>query len=407
VAQVANLDSAAPTARLTDVVLRTIARFWDRKPGLFRGAAAEISTTEHFLMSLCGISHAMRSAAFEPAWRAPVALFIEETSDEEGFEASLVLKPWGYLPSEGESLKAYVERLEQRFAPRRFCLQIRGMERDWSIWSDFSPLTRRLRDVLSIRDRRMDVVGYLGNYSRTPFGIHKDSQHVLTFVVAGQKRMLLWPFKTFGGRPEVPKDARLKQAGIFALKNEFAHKKRGAVVLDGRAGDVMYWPPSYWHCADASPGVAITLTLGVEEDADGRRRFRQGPAAAPKDTSDARPRSILERRLEAVTGCGLASRPDSAPLRELDGGEYVTLAGPWTIQLSRLSQRTYVAAAHGYSTTISASLSRVIGALNTRSVFRVDSLLDGVDRREGAARRRQAAGLLSLLCSWHAVRVIR
>jgi hypothetical protein len=210
--------------------------------------------------------------------------------------------------------------------------------------------------------------------------------------------------EAFERRPEVPKDPALKQSAIYPLeKNEFLRTERKAIRFDARRGDVMYWSPSYWHCAAASPGLAVTLTMGFEQDAEGRRRFRE--AASSKSTREAGPqKSEVEIRLELATRCGLASSPDRASLRDLAEGESLQLTGPWPIRSSKLNARVLAVAAHGYSLRVPASFAPMIRALNTRATFRVGALLDLVEPRTGSGRNK-ARSALADFSSWHALHV--
>ncbi len=366
-------------------------------------------SSDAFFAAFQARSEKMRAGLHEPPWKAPIAIFLEEPTEEEGFASSMLIKPHHDLPRADEtSMAQYLARLDRRFAPNRFGVQFRSMEREWIMWSRFSAIARELQGLLKLGAGRMDLVGFLGNYRRTAFGVHKDSQHVFTFVVAGRKRMLLWPIEAFAGRSEVPDNPALKQAGLFALtKTEFARARKKAIVLEARPGDLMYWPPSYWHCADPTPGVGITVTLGVDEDLEGRRRFRKGSAEGHEGPSGPSATSAVETRLEAVTGCGLGSRPDAGEPAKLAGRDRVRLARPWPIRFARLDARTNIVAANGYCIRVAADVSGMITALNKGAPLEVQQALDRVSTHRTSPQRREAASLVATLCSWHALVVER
>ncbi len=100
---------------------------------------------------------------------------------------------------------------------------------------------------------------FAGAYRRGPFGVHKDDQDVITLVLEGKKRFVLWPYARFADRGEVLPASELKPVAL----NRFDHREamEGAIVLEGLPGDVFYWPAEWWHVAE-SDGVHCT-TFGV------------------------------------------------------------------------------------------------------------------------------------------------
>ena len=71
----------------------------------------------------------------------------------------------------------------------------------------------------------------------------------ITFVLAGRKRLLVWP------------------PGFFAEGRnntlDYERYRDEAVILEGRARrSALSAPPNYWHVADSEGGLALTLVLG-------------------------------------------------------------------------------------------------------------------------------------------------
>jgi hypothetical protein len=96
--------------------------------------------------------------------------------------------------------------------------------------------------------------------------VHKDDLHIFYFVVEGKKTLSLWPFEMLSGREEVPKDADfIHRDGAIHLRDKAdeARLLSQAITLEGRSGDLMYWPASYWHRAEPSTGLSISASLGV------------------------------------------------------------------------------------------------------------------------------------------------
>ncbi|WP_316963678.1 JmjC domain-containing protein [Bdellovibrio bacteriovorus] len=95
---------------------------------------------------------------------------------------------------------------------------------------------------------------YLGNYRKTPFGVHVDSCGVFSFPVAGVKRFRLW-------KPEyVKKNPSLDRAF------KYEKHKKASELLEARPGDMTYWPSSAWHIAESDGSFSATWSLGVWVD---------------------------------------------------------------------------------------------------------------------------------------------
>ena len=106
-----------------------------------------------------------------------------------------------------------------------------------------------------------------GDYRLTPFGLHKDEADILTFVVRGRKRLLLWPFEDLCGALGAPDASR---AAPFVAPTDFdlSPWRSRAVVLEGTAGDVLAWPREWWHVAEDGADAPVTLALGLVRTAD-------------------------------------------------------------------------------------------------------------------------------------------
>lgn len=104
---------------------------------------------------------------------------------------------------------------------------------------------------------------FSGSYAKGFFGLHKDDQDVFTFVLEGEKRLLLWPFETFAAHSEAQGASPQSSWGLTRVDVEAFRDQ--AIVLEGEPGDLLYWPASYWHVAEAvRPGEQVTtFSLGL------------------------------------------------------------------------------------------------------------------------------------------------
>ncbi len=115
-----------------------------------------------------------------------------------------------------------------------------------------APLITRI----GIPAKSVESTIFAGDYDVTPFGIHKDEcADVLTLIIAGKKKMLVWPEEYFDQHPE-----RLQ---MLPLGNDaISHFIQDATVLEAEPGDLMYWPGSAYHVAMSTGGVVATCAFG-------------------------------------------------------------------------------------------------------------------------------------------------
>jgi ribosomal protein L16 Arg81 hydroxylase len=95
---------------------------------------------------------------------------------------------------------------------------------------------------------------YLGNYKKTPFGVHVDSCGVFSFPVAGTKKFRLWDAAYGDKHPELDRTFNYEK-----------HKKHSQLLEVG-PGDMTYWPSSEWHIAESDGSFSATWSLGVWVD---------------------------------------------------------------------------------------------------------------------------------------------
>jgi len=159
------------------------------------------------------------------------------------------------------SLESYAARLEAMSSGKHWALILNEYHR-------FSELHRvRLLDfsaqvaktVGTLAGRVMADI-YVGNYLRTPFGVHKDEQHVFTWVVHGKKRILAWPFESFSDFPGVNQEHR-RDVFTLPIRSNIPRMEQ-AMLLEGTEGDLFYWPSTFWHIAISEGQFVATTAVG-------------------------------------------------------------------------------------------------------------------------------------------------
>lgn len=158
------------------------------------------------------------------------------------------------LPEKSDkSLLGYHERMEKLFPD--YCLvcdellQVNHKKQHL-----LTAFTEELYRYVGFPNRFSEMGLYLGNYRKTPFGVHVDSCGVFSFPVTGVKRFRLWTSEY------AQKNPSLDRAFTYGK-----HKKSSQLLQAG-PGDMTYWPSSAWHIAESDGSFNATWSLGVWVD---------------------------------------------------------------------------------------------------------------------------------------------
>jgi len=357
--------------------------------------------------------------------RAPARILVEPDLQVAGAGAV------DYLPAPGDaSLEAYTERVSGLVGGRRFGLAINLCHlHHWSLWL-------RLREI--VRELAPDgprlyahPVLFLGNYDRTPFGIHRDEVSTFMFVLSGRKRLHVWEPRAF--RDDA--DERLTAAG--------AARRPAPTVLEAGVGEAIFWPVGYWHVGESVGGLSVSVNLGLapwpagHEIADGLQRSLadasatrgtrrasagRAPAARPVAAravrrlarhvaSGAFERDVVAASLRRRTADGFREVPAPRPSTALAADDLVRGDRCHPIRWARLPDDDVVVSAHGHSRVLPAHprLLALIERLNGGKPARVGDLVAefaGAVRRRGVRFIASEAAIREVLATLHAWRAI-
>jgi hypothetical protein len=113
-----------------------------------------------------------------------------------------------------------------------------------------------------------------GKYSATPRGPHRDDHNNFAFVIAGTKRFLFWPEGYFEARGVPLLSVGGTSVGLAQGSTNWPRELGAwgpierflgdAIVLEGRPGDVFFWPHAYWHtavCDSREATLVVNLSL--------------------------------------------------------------------------------------------------------------------------------------------------
>lgn len=222
---------------------RFVEQYWGQRPLVIKQPFATPLTTSNEMFS------AIKNASEQFRAGGPDCFFRFYT--EEGF---LLTGPklQHYIPETSDlSAADYVDRMAQKLNGQRFGLVISQFQaHEARLWQR---VRKFLRDVSAELPAQpwVEIVSFLGNYDRTPFGIHRDEVSVFLFVVEGRKRIYLWPPDHFSDSDDV------------RLESDFELLRRDAVILEAEAGDVIFWPANFWHVGESVGGLSTSISIAL------------------------------------------------------------------------------------------------------------------------------------------------
>lgn len=217
-----------------------------------------------------------------------------------------------FLPVKKDmSLFGYHERMSALFAD--YCLVCDellkvNLEKQ-TLLTDF---TNELYRHVGFPNRFSEMGLYLGNYRKTPFGVHVDNCGVFSIPVVGTKRFRLWS------------PAFVKKNPALNRALNYAKYKKNSQLLEAGPGDLTYWPSSAWHIAESDGSFSATWSLGVWVDQTHKDLFSQSL------------KSILDSKL------GPAGLATSTPFKKLHEptGEVQQLPDIYLRSLAQLQSLT-------------------------------------------------------------------
>lgn len=167
-----------------------------------------------------------------------------------------------YLPQGNDrSSSGYGNRMTKQLNDQEFGLVAHSVQvYDALLWMQIRDFLSGLYKLIGLPASRTDADVFLGNYQVTPFGLHKDTAGTFTFVLEGQKRMVVWPYEVFKDKANRP-DGLRHEVSLSGL--DYEHFRDQAIVLEGNVGDVIYWPSTYWHVGESDGRLHFSLNVSL------------------------------------------------------------------------------------------------------------------------------------------------
>ena len=174
-----------------------------------------------------------------------------------------------YLPSQSDgTAERYAERVTSLIGGRKFGLIAEDVQAsDATLWLRLRDFLRGLYEHTGLPGDVAKATVFLGNYDRTPFGLHRGTSHNFVFAVDGPKRMRTWPDAYFRGKEDL------------THRMDYAQHNGDSIVMDAQPGDVIYWPSDYWHIGE-SVGGALACSVSVALFMEPRPSFDVAASAA-------------------------------------------------------------------------------------------------------------------------------
>jgi hypothetical protein len=92
---------------------------------------------------------------------------------------------------------------------------------------------------------------FIGSYSKTPFGVHRDPESIFHFPVVGRKTLRVWA----GGY-------ELKNPGINRA-HDYSQFLSDSLKVEAGPGGLIYWASPDWHIGERSDDFSVSLALSL------------------------------------------------------------------------------------------------------------------------------------------------
>ena len=215
---------------------------WEEKPLILKNVNAPLMNIDDSTIFSMLVAYSDRCRKFKNV--KGIKLFVDGQLQYE--EDVLQVLP----VRKDKTLLGYHKRMEKLFPD--YCLVcdelLRVENEKWDLLTDF---LQDLFQWVGFPNRFAEVGLYLGNYRKTPFGVHVDGCGVFSFPLIGTKKFRLWT-------PQyVKRNPKLERA------HHFSQHKKSSLLLEADPGDMTYWPSNAWHIAESNGSFNATWSVGV------------------------------------------------------------------------------------------------------------------------------------------------
>ncbi|GCF10362.1 cupin domain-containing protein [Dictyobacter arantiisoli] len=356
-----------------------------------------------------------------------------------------------YLPhTEDGSPKGYEQRLQRELNAESFILFITGFERY------NAKLYHRAQDFLShlfqhtgIPAGHAELELFLGRYTYTPGGIHKEECTNFQWVIDGDKTMHTWPESTWNTETlsvNLQHDPTSHEEEYFLEDVSLNDTRHGSKALRGKAGDILYWPSKYWHVGE-TPELSMAITLAIYMHGRPYQEVLQTvqqlveqhigssniapaypfptstntslesalpaslhqPFAIIKELTSTRllQQALLERWLKRASNLSLSKTLELLPEKVFTEAESIHYVSPRPILYTQLDPQTFLYAANGHCATINTEihLAQLLDFLNTGATITISNALAQYSPMQTARASTELHQIITFLYRAYAISV--
>jgi 50S ribosomal protein L16 3-hydroxylase len=226
-------------------------RCWEREPALLAASDAPLLLSdEEVLAGLVAAADEYRAAMSDP-------LRARRTAESVSFRlyvdrGARMTDVAAFLPTAlDRTTAAYLARASAAFDGGAVELIVNQFQaHSYVLWQRLRELLVPLYARVGIPADHADAVLFLRDHA-VGLGLHSDAAGVLMFVLRGRKRVRLWP------------RTALAETAFEYGTHDYAGLLDRATTLEAAAGDVIYWPSSYFHSVEADPGPSVSINVGL------------------------------------------------------------------------------------------------------------------------------------------------
>lgn len=164
-----------------------------------------------------------------------------------------VPKVYHLLPKASDAgFAEYDGRVRDALGGAEYSLVVNNLEvHDFPLWSWSRSFLKGLYERVGMNKLGVYYALFIGNYSKTPFGVHQDEESVFHFPVVGTKSMRVWP------EAYALKHPRLRMA------LEYEEFVKDSTLLKAAPGGLIYWPSGAWHIGEYVGEFTASLALSL------------------------------------------------------------------------------------------------------------------------------------------------
>lgn len=157
-----------------------------------------------------------------------------------------------YPRESDKSFTGYHERVSRMLNGEKYCLMINFLEVfSYDLWNLGREFLHGLYEKTGFNKLGTFCTLFIGDYDKTPFGVHQDMQSVFHIPLIGKKAMRLWPVEYVKTHPGI--------AGIVDYK-EYV---QDSVKIEAGPGGMIYWPSEVWHASEKANDFSVSMAISL------------------------------------------------------------------------------------------------------------------------------------------------